>query len=224
MSEYSSHREQVCNILDPNRTGYKHTINSHVKTPPVCESNAGEMRMKFSRGRSDVCAVEGRLHPVHTSASIGHMPWFSTLHERYPPPNVTLEQGTGTENVSWLSRRPEMKLYRCMVCKAAFRDMYNLGKHVFAHMEEDEPCAIKQTYKCNLCPKVFTQLSSLNAHLYIHRTFCCEICKKGFTQKSSLAIHFGSARHKRKAEEHQKICEKQQKANHKSEEHQSGPY
>ena len=200
MSEYSSHREQVCSIVNNiHPTANKDIINPFGRTSSVSKSAAGEVKAKVSPGRMEVCKIEGIRHPVHTSASIRQMPWGSTLNEGCPPPNICPWEGTGSEIV--VSRQPEKKLYQCMVCKVAYTDMYKLGKHTFAHMEDIQ-------YKCSMCSKVFTELSSLNDHKHIHykeRPFYCEICKKGFTQKGGLTMHLRSTRHKQKAAEYQKV-------------------
>ena len=47
-------------------------------------------------------------------------------------------------------------------------------------------------YKCHLCDKAFSQLDSVNRHIYrVHRQqkYKCDLCDKAFHAKSYLTLH-----------------------------------
>ena len=57
-------------------------------------------------------------------------------------------------------RRP--KLHTCEECGKAFRDNYDLQRHIsYSHTGE-------KAYRCNFCEKAFTTKRSLNRHVYLH--------------------------------------------------------
>jgi uncharacterized Zn-finger protein len=58
----------------------------------------------------------------------------------------------------------------------------------------------EKPFSCALCPKRFTQASSLSVHMKIHgeKEFKCDICEKSYSQEAFLLKH--KLKHK---EEHQ---------------------
>uniref|UniRef100_A0A6P7GSC4 Zinc finger protein 829-like n=1 Tax=Diabrotica virgifera virgifera TaxID=50390 RepID=A0A6P7GSC4_DIAVI len=50
----------------------------------------------------------------------------------------------------------------------------------------------EKPYKCAICSKQFSYLSSLNEHINIHsgeKPYKCKICSKQFTENSNLKVH-----------------------------------
>lgn len=97
----------------------------------------------------------------------------------------------------------EIKEFSCDICGATFGLETNLRRHEVKHKADF------RKYSCEFCPRVFSQLSSMNGHLQIHLKeieenekksieqiklelagmFICKICNACFEQESSLKRH-----------------------------------
>ncbi|CAG2063300.1 unnamed protein product, partial [Timema podura] len=70
-----------------------------------------------------------------------------------------------------------------------------VGMNVFpqdSHLKCFQGRLTEKQFKCNICEKTFTQNSSLNIHMKLHRgqkDYTCQICSRSFAQNSSLKSH-----------------------------------
>ena len=76
--------------------------------------------------------------------------------------------------------------YQCSKCKYAFKDKNTLIRHI-------ESVHQNLTFRCNLCPKVFTRNDKLQTHMKTHTVtrpkIICEICRQEFSTKIELRSH-----------------------------------
>nr|CAD7202114.1 unnamed protein product [Timema douglasi] len=70
-----------------------------------------------------------------------------------------------------------------------------VGMNVFpqdGHLKCFQGRLAEKQFKCDICEKTFTQNSSLNIHMKLHRgqkDYTCQICSRSFAQNSSLKSH-----------------------------------
>ena len=76
--------------------------------------------------------------------------------------------------------------YQCSKCEYAFKDKNTLIRHI-------ESVHQKLSFRCNLCPKVFTRNDKLQTHMKTHGATCpkiiCEVCRQEFSSNIELCAH-----------------------------------
>ncbi|KAK0142139.1 Zinc finger protein 2 [Merluccius polli] len=84
-------------------------------------------------------------------------------------------------------RHPQLPspLLGCPACSQTFATQTELFRHQQTHPATDRP------FKCNVCDKIFTDLTQLRIHLREHkqRSFQCDQCPKSFITLQSLQVH-----------------------------------
>ncbi|XP_031561981.1 zinc finger protein 852-like [Actinia tenebrosa] len=73
----------------------------------------------------------------------------------------------------------------CPICFKKLKHIYYLRRHMIIHS------GVKP-FKCNFCPRRFSQTGNRNAHMRIHtgeKPFQCDLCNKKFTHASSKRRH-----------------------------------
>ena len=84
------------------------------------------------------------------------------------------------------------KPFDCLLCKRAFRQKWQLQRHIrFVHAENKKKVN-KKDLKCNFCSKLFSIEENYQRHLMMHtgqKADPCPICNKFFQGPSDLKIH-----------------------------------
>ena len=76
-------------------------------------------------------------------------------------------------------------VYRCNICKKAFRELHFLEKHIVIHM------AVR-LHKCTLCGESYDSARALNAHqseVHDNGQYVCSICGRNMHKLGSLLNH-----------------------------------
>ncbi|XP_062700016.1 zinc finger protein 678 [Aedes albopictus] len=75
---------------------------------------------------------------------------------------------------------------QCEFCDLTFRDSLQLAEHEHYHRNPN-------SIKCNICGRIFKQLSNLRRHQRLHSNdavpFQCDLCGKNFSQAGALKVH-----------------------------------
>ncbi|XP_052864464.1 zinc finger protein 2-like [Anopheles cruzii] len=85
--------------------------------------------------------------------------------------------------------------HRCSTCESRFSTARLLKEHneTMHRNQHGEATTRKNSFPCDLCSKIFTRRSSLNAHkMVLHagiRQHSCQICSRAFGKEDSLKTH-----------------------------------
>lgn len=75
---------------------------------------------------------------------------------------------------------------QCEFCDLRFKDSIQLAEHEHYHRNPN-------SIKCNVCGRIFKQLSNLRRHQRLHSNdavpFQCDLCGKHFSQAGALKVH-----------------------------------
>ncbi|XP_020300192.1 zinc finger protein 2 homolog [Pseudomyrmex gracilis] len=92
----------------------------------------------------------------------------------------------------------ELKVYKCVQsnCSMMFSELDEFIKHTRSHKCSE--------YRCHVCGEVFSTLSDLGRHQYVHsvqkqktteKFYCCSVCKSSFSNLEALQHHQETTTH-----------------------------
>lgn len=186
------------------------------KEGEICHAENGDQFLELIENQhfSEIKdKVSDTFREVSTSSS------FVEEFDNYPLSQATVSEIKATNKIDDSSPKEKNKEFHCYVCQKTLSSKYNFTQHMGIHYVNHQrfhckECDIsfawkstlnkhnesthrpegRQSYVCNICPKVYNNLSQVNEHIkrdhLKERKHVCPLCGKSFFKKFDLKSHY----------------------------------